>query len=138
MFSHVMIGSNDLERSRTFYDALFAVMGARPGIIDPKGRLLYIHNGGRFFISPPINGEPATCANGGTIGFVMSSPEQARAWQQAGVENGGVAIEDPPGERASPFGALYLAYMRDPDGNKLCAVCRFPAPDPAPGGATKA
>ena len=95
-----------------------------------KGRLIYAHNGGRFFITRPIDGEPATCSNGATIGFSMRSPEEARAWHQAGLDNGGVSIEDPPGERESPFGPLYLAYLRDPDGNKLCAVHRPSAAKP--------
>ncbi len=124
MFSHIMIGSNDIQRSKTFYDALFAATGGEPGVIDPKGRLAYAQEGGRFLITKPINGEPATPANGATVGFSMASPDQAAAWHKAGLENGGEAIEDPPGERQSPFGSLYLAYLRDPDGNKLCALHR--------------
>ncbi|MCW1382438.1 VOC family protein [Novosphingobium sp. KCTC 2891] len=119
MFSHVMVGSNDIARSKQFYDATFAAFGGKPAIQDDKGRLIYQHNGGMFLVTPPINGEPACGANGGTIGFSMT-PEQADAWHAAGVANGGVACEDPPGPRAgSPF---YLAYLRDPDGNKLCAL----------------
>src|SRR6185312_4999072 len=89
MFSHIMIGSNDIARSKKFYDALFAAMGAQPGTQDPRGRLIYSHNGGRFMVSKPIDGKSASNANGGTIGFAMSSPEQAQAWHKAGVENGG-------------------------------------------------
>jgi catechol 2,3-dioxygenase-like lactoylglutathione lyase family enzyme len=126
MFSHIMIGSNDIARSKKFYDAIFAAMGADPCIQDDKGRLIYVHNGGRFLITPPINGEPATHANGGTIGFAMDSPEQADAWHHAGVTHGGTAIENPPGLRETSFGGLYLAYLRDPDGNKLCALHRMP------------
>lgn len=96
MFSHIMIGSNDIERSKKFYDAIFAAMGASPCIQDDKGRLIYVHNGGRFLITPPINGEPATHANGGTIGFAMDSPEQADAWHQAGVTHGGTALKIRP------------------------------------------
>lgn len=121
MFSHVMVGSNDIDRSKKFYDAVFAAMGANPGTIDAKGRIRYIHNGGVFMVSPPIDGKPATHANGGTIGFSMTQA-QADAWHKAGVEAGGTAIEEPPGVR--PGGQLYLAYLRDPDGNKLCALCR--------------
>ena len=76
-----------------------------------------------FIVTPPINGEPASCANGGTIGFAMT-PEQADAWHAAGVASGGKAIEDPPGWREGGFGRLYLAYLRDPTGNKLCALHR--------------
>ncbi|HEX2942975.1 MAG TPA: VOC family protein [Rhodopila sp.] len=127
MFSHVMIGSNDIARSRKFYDALFAAMGGKPAIEDDKGRLIYIHNGGLFLVTRPIDGNAATHANGGTIGFSMNSPEQANEWHKAGVANGGKAIEDPPGVRKSSAGELYLAYLRDPDGNKLCALHRMPA-----------
>lgn len=125
MFSHMMVGSNDIDRSKTFYDATFAAMGGREGITDPKGRLIYMHNGGIFLVTKPIDGEPATAGNGCTVGFVMT-PEQADAWHAAGVANGGTAIEDPPGVRGEGQpGAMYLAYLRDPDGNKLCALHRM-------------
>ena len=125
MFSHVMVGSNDIDRSKKFYDALFGAVGGKPGVQDAKGRLIYAHNGGLLLVSKPIDGNPATHANGGTIGFAMTGPEQAAAWHKAGVANGGTAIEDPPGVR--PGGQMYLAYLRDPDGNKLCALHRVPA-----------
>ena len=124
MFSHIMVGTNDTAKSKAFYDATFATLGGKPGMQDDKGRVMYMHNGGLFMITPPINGEPATCANGGTIGFAMT-PEQADAWHAAGVANGGTAIEDAPGVREGSFGKLYLAYLRDPDGNKLCALHRM-------------
>jgi catechol 2,3-dioxygenase-like lactoylglutathione lyase family enzyme len=127
MFTHIMVGSNDIARSKKFYDALFAAMGAAPGVEDAKGRLIYTHNGGRFLVSKPIDGKPATHANGGTIGFSMSSADQAAAWHKAGVTNGGKSIEDPPGVRQGPSGKVYLAYLRDPDGNKLVGVYRIPA-----------
>jgi catechol 2,3-dioxygenase-like lactoylglutathione lyase family enzyme len=126
MFSHMMVGSNDIARSKKFYDATFAAMGAKPGSLDPKGRLIYAHNGAMFLVTPPINGEPATHGNGSTIGLTMT-PEQADAWERAGVANGGTAIEDPPGVREGGGMKLYLAYLRDPDGNKLCALHRMPA-----------
>ena len=124
MYSHMMVGSNDLDRSKTFYDATFKAMGGREGMVDPKGRLMYIHNGGVFMVTRPIDGEPATHGNGCTVGFAMS-PEQADAWHAAGVANGGTAIEDPPGVREGAGMKLYLAYLRDPDGNKLCALHRM-------------
>ncbi|SEJ42252.1 Catechol 2,3-dioxygenase [Sphingomonas sp. OV641] len=127
MFSHVMVGSNDIARSRKFYDALFGSLGGNPAIEDDKGRLIYMLNGGLFLVTKPIDGEAATHANGGTIGFAMSGPEQADAWHKAGVANGGEAIEDAPGVRSAGFGNLYLAYLRDPDGNKLCAMHRMPS-----------
>jgi catechol 2,3-dioxygenase-like lactoylglutathione lyase family enzyme len=127
MFSHMMIGSNDIERSKKFYDALFTAVGGKPGVIDAKGRLIYMHNGGIFLVTKPIDGQPATHANGGTIGLTMASAAEADAWHAAGVANGGTACEDPPGIRQGRAGDMYLAYLRDPDGNKLCALHRVPA-----------
>jgi catechol 2,3-dioxygenase-like lactoylglutathione lyase family enzyme len=127
MFSHVMVGSNDIARSKKFYDAMFAAMGGKPGTEDAKGRLIYVHNGGRFMVSKPIDGKSACFANGGTIGFSMSDTKQVDAWHKAGVTSGGTTIEDPPGVRQGAAGPLYLAYLRDPDGHKLCAVHRMPA-----------
>ncbi|MET0250098.1 MAG: VOC family protein [Sphingobium sp.] len=126
MFSHMTIGSNDLERSRIFYDALFGAVGGRPGRRMPdREAILYAHNGGMLMVVTPIDGKPATYANGGTIGFAMDGPEQATAWHDAGVAAGGVSIENPPGIRMmAGAGPLYLAYLRDPDGNKLCAMHR--------------
>jgi catechol 2,3-dioxygenase-like lactoylglutathione lyase family enzyme len=120
MFSHVMVGSNDIERSRRFYDQLFG----KPGQQDDKGRLAYLRKGAAFMVSKPIDGEPACHANGGTIGFTFDTPEEVDAWHKAGVEAGGKACEDPPGYRENAYGRLYLAYLRDPDGNKLCALHR--------------
>ncbi|QLC24945.1 VOC family protein [Parasphingopyxis algicola] len=125
MFSHVMLGSNDIERSKKFYDALFATLGGNPAITDDKGRLIYMHNGGLFLVTKPIDGETACHANGGTIGFAAENPEQADAWHAAGIEAGGTAIEDPPGVREGAGMKLYLAYLRDPDGNKICAMHRM-------------
>ncbi len=127
MFSHMMVGSNDIDRSKKFYDALFTAIGGKPGVVDPKGRLIYLHNGGVFLVTKPIDGKPATAANGGTIGFAMANPAQADAWHAAGVAAGGTAIEDPPGVRSGGAVPLYLAYLRDPDGNKICALHRMPA-----------
>jgi catechol 2,3-dioxygenase-like lactoylglutathione lyase family enzyme len=116
MFTHIMIGSNDLERSRRFYDATFAALGGNPGEMDARGRLIYIHEGGRLMITKPIDGKPATAANGGTIGIAAASPDHVLAWHAAGTAHGGTAIESPPAAR--PNGA-FVAYLRDPDGNKL-------------------
>jgi len=127
VFSHVMIGTNDIARSKSFYDVLIGAIGGTPGVQDPKGRLIYAHRGGRLLITKPIDGKAATYANGGTIGFAVESSEEADAWHKAGVENGGTAIEDAPGVRQGSSGSLYLAYLRDPDGNKLCALHRMAA-----------
>lgn len=125
MFSHVMVGSNDIDVSRAFYDALFGAVGGKPAMQDDKGRLIYMHDGALFMVTKPIDGEPACHANGGTIGFRMTSTEQADAWHAAGVAAGGTACEDPPGVREGGFGKLYLAYLRDPAGNKLCGLHRI-------------
>ena len=120
MFSHVMVGSNDVERSRRFYDALFG----KPAKTDDKGRLSYGRRSAVFMVSAPIDGAVATHGNGSTVGFTFDSPEEVDAWHKAGIAAGGTAIEDPPGYRENPFGKLYLAYLRDPDGNKLCGLHR--------------
>ena len=125
MFSHVVVGSNDLERSKTFYDALFGAIGGKPAVVDPKGRLVYRHNGGMLMVVPPIDGQPARASlRSRAISYLMASPAEADAWHAAGVAAGGKSIEDPPGVRSNDFGSLYLAYLRDPDGNKLCATHR--------------
>lgn len=126
MFSHITIGANDIAAAKQLYDALFVAMGAEPGHATPDGnRAAYRHNGGAFVVTKPANGEPATFGNGITIGFPMSSAEQVEAWHAAGVANGATSAEDPPGERNGPFGKIYLAYLRDQVGNKLCAVYRM-------------
>ena len=128
MFSHIMIGSNDIERSRRFYDAVLGVLGAGEPLRNQNAtgqtRLFYRHDGGSFGISEPLNGEAATFANGGTIGFKCVSAEQVKQFHDTAVSHGGASIEDPPGLRESALGAMHLAYVRDPDGNKLCALFR--------------
>jgi catechol 2,3-dioxygenase-like lactoylglutathione lyase family enzyme len=128
MFSHVMVGTNDIERAQRFYDAVLAVLGAGEPIrnVAKTGhvRLFYRHDGATFCVTEPINGQPATVANGGTIGLKCASPEQVRQFHDVAVAHGGTSIEDPPGPRESRPGALHLAYVRDPDGNKLCALHR--------------
>ncbi|MES2903066.1 MAG: VOC family protein [Pseudomonadota bacterium] len=122
MYSHMMVGSNDLAKSKTFYDALFG----KEGRADDKGRLSYGRNGAVFMVTQPIDGQPATHGNGATIGFGFDSPAEVDAWHQRGIAAGGTSIEDPPGVRSNAFGSLYLAYLRDPDGNKLCGLHRPP------------
>lgn len=125
MFSHIMVGSNDLAASKAFYDATLGATGVAPGFADDKGRVFYMTPTGIFAISKPIDGAPACHANGGTIGFAMASPEQADAWHAAGLAAGGTTCEDPPGVRDGALGKLYLAYLRDPAGNKLCGLHRM-------------
>ena len=125
MFSHVMIGTNDLARAKTFYDAVLGTLGVAPGHVD-RHRVFWRTATGVFSVSLPINGEPATVSNGSTLGFACASAEQAQAWHAAGVAHGGTTCEDPPGQREGAAGPLYLAYLRDPDGNKICALYRMP------------
>ncbi len=124
MFSHVMLGADDIEASKKFYDATLGVLGAKPGVVDAKGRVIYMNNGGMLLLTKPIDGKPASCGNGSTIGFAVKSQEEADAWHEAGIANGGTAIEDPPGIREGGGMKLYLAYLRDPAGNKICALMR--------------
>jgi catechol 2,3-dioxygenase-like lactoylglutathione lyase family enzyme len=128
MFSHVMVGSNDIERSKRFYDAVLGVLGVGDPFRNQNNtgqtRLFYRHDGATFCISEPINGESATAANGGTVGFKCSLPEQVQRFHDTAVAHGGTSIEEPPGLREGQLGALHLAYVRDPDGNKLCALHR--------------
>ena len=127
MFSHIMVGSNDIDASKTFYDATLQALGGKPGRLDPSGRVMYMNDGGLFIVTKPIDGAEACHANGGTIGFKAESAEAADAWHAAGIANGGTPCENPPGVREGSFGKLYLAYLRDPAGNKLCAMYRMPA-----------
>src|SRR4051812_3471624 len=102
MFSHIMIGTNDLEKAKSFYDALLATLGIRPGRLDGH-RIFWRTPTGVFSVSKPIDGQPATPANGGTIGFLASTPEQADAWHATGIASGGKTCEDPPGAREGPM-----------------------------------
>ena len=125
MFSHIMIGTNDLARARTFYDAVLGALGVPAGVQD-RHRVFWRTPTGVFSVTVPIDGKPATVGNGGTIGFACQSAEQVQAWHAAGVAGGGTTCEDPPGVREGPGGKLYLAYLRDPDGNKICGLYRMP------------
>jgi catechol 2,3-dioxygenase-like lactoylglutathione lyase family enzyme len=124
MFSHIMIGTNDLDKAKAFYDNLLTTLEVRPARVDGH-RIFYITKTGVFSVTKPINGEAATPANGGTIGFAANSPEQVNAWHAAGVAAGGIPCEDPPGIRQGPGVNLYIAYLRDLDGNKICAMHRM-------------
>jgi|TARA_B110001450_G_C17351266_1_gene371612 catechol 2,3-dioxygenase-like lactoylglutathione lyase family enzyme len=123
MFSHIMVGANNIEESKAFYDAVLGAIGYKPGVIDPKGRCFYVTSSGIFSISIPIDGEPASPGNGSTVAFTVESTEAGDAWHAAGIANGGITCEDPPGIREEMN--IYLAYMRDPAGNKLCALLRM-------------
>jgi len=122
MFSHMMVGANNVEESKSFYDAILGEMGHKPGVMDENGRCFYFTDNGIFAITPPINGEAACHGNGCTIGFAAKDPAQADAWHAAGLTNGGSTCENPPGIREGGLGKLYLAYLKDPSGNKICAL----------------
>jgi catechol 2,3-dioxygenase-like lactoylglutathione lyase family enzyme len=124
MFSHIMIGTNDLDRAKGFYDKVLGTLGVPEARVDGH-RIFYITKTGVFSVSKPIDGNTATFANGGTIGFAAADPAQADAWHAAGIAAGGKTCEDPPGVREGATGKLYLAYLRDPDGNKICALHRM-------------
>ena len=125
MFSHVMIGTNNLDKAKAFYDAVLGTLGVPNGVVD-RHRIFWRTPTGVFSASLPINGQPATLGNGSTVGFACQSAEQVDAWHAAGLANGGTTCEDPPGVREGANGKLYLAYLRDPDGNKICALFRMP------------
>lgn len=128
MFNHIMVGSNDIERSGRFYNAVLGILGAGEPVrnLAPSGhvRLFYRHGGNTFGVCEPIDGQPATVANGATIGFKCTSAEQLQQFHDTAVAAGGTSIEEPPGLRTGDMGQLYLAYVRDPDGHKLCAIYR--------------
>ncbi|MCK0129386.1 VOC family protein [Erythrobacter sp. F6033] len=128
MLNHIMIGSNDIERSKAFYTKVLGVLGAGEPMahVNDTGqtRLFYIHNGDTFSISEPINGEPANCANGFTIGFKCDSLDQVKELHDVAVANGGTTCEDPPGPREGSMGVMNLCYFTDPDGHKICGIHR--------------
>ncbi|PJG59542.1 VOC family protein [Aeromonas cavernicola] len=125
MFSHIMLGANDIDISKVFYDATFATLGHPAGVIDAKGRCFYKTPSGIFAISKPLDGQPACKGNGSTIGFTANSTQQVDQWHAAGLANGGSPCEDPPGVREGTISKMYLAYLLDPAGNKICALCRL-------------
>ena len=120
-----MIGANDVQASKIFYDAILGELGHKPGVMDEKGRCFYFTDTGIFALTKPINGEAASHGNGSTIGFAATSSEQADAWHAAGIAHGGVTCENAPGVREGVSGKLYLAYLLDPSGNKVCALHRI-------------
>ncbi|HTG38909.1 VOC family protein [Sphingomonas sp.] len=124
MFSHVHLGSNDVERSKRFYDAIMDALGGAKSWKDAdRNRWFWQRDGAMLIVGEPLDKQVASDGNGMTIGFAVDSPEQGDAWHAAGLAHGGTACEDPPGIRdKGSRGGIYLAYLRDPDGNKLCAL----------------
>ena len=129
MFNHIMIGTNDIAKSKAFYEKVLAVLGGRNAIDNTSAsghqRAIFIHDGNTFMLTQPIDGEAATCANGMTIGFKCDSPEQVKELHDVAVVNGATSIEGPPGPRdAGQLGTMHLSYFRDLDGHKICGIHR--------------
>ena len=128
MLNHIMIGSNDIEKAKGFYNVVLSVLGSGEPIehVNDTGqtRLFYIHNGSTFSVTEPINAKPVSVANGSTIGFACNSPEQVKELHEVALANGGTAVEDPPGPREGSMGLMHLCYFLDPDGHKICGIHR--------------
>ncbi len=120
MFTHAFLGSNDIERSRTFYDAVMGVLGYANVVPPEAGNLVYAGPTGTFIVGPPLNGDAANHGNGSTLGFAAQDDETVAAWHAAGLANGGTC-DGEPGPRERAPNQSHGAYLRDPDGNKICA-----------------
>jgi len=120
MFSHIVLGADDIQAAKKFYDAALGALGHSPGeIIGEGSRVFYQGETGILMVTRPINGKPATYANGGTVGLAAALPEAVDAFHAAGIAAGGTD-EGAPGPREAIPGS-YAAYLRDPAGNKLVA-----------------
>jgi len=128
VINHVMIGSNDIDKTREFYNTVLGVLGASAPRENTNStgqtRLFYSHEGSTFSVSEPINGEPVIAANGSTIGFACDSPEQLKEFHDVAISSGGTSVEDPPGPRETAYGVIHLCYFLDPDGHKICGIYR--------------
>ena len=126
MLAHLVIGSNDVEASKRFYDPVLSTLGVPAGDYNAERQRLYYRTPElTLIVTKPLNGDPATVGNGSTIGFSCESPEQALLFHDTAVAKGGQSIEDPPGWREpAPNKKIYLAYVSDPSGHKLCAICQ--------------
>lgn len=124
IFTHVVIGTNDVARARTFYDSVLGTLGIKR-VMNLDSASLWGTEGPEFMVTKPGNGLPATYANGGTISFAAPSRAAVHQFHEAALANG-ARDEGAPGPRSFTPTA-YAAYIRDPDGNKLCAYCFAPA-----------
>ncbi|HEX7877494.1 MAG TPA: VOC family protein [Sphingobium sp.] len=119
MFTHACVGSDDLLKSKTFYDAALGALGVAAGTIHGDKLCMYGTETGAFLVMAPANGQPMSHGNGSTIGFAAGSKDAVDAFHAAGAAHGGTD-EGQPGPRENAGGA-YGAYLRDPFGNKICA-----------------
>lgn len=127
IFTHVCLGTNDPHKARTFYDATLAPLEVKfIGKLGEHG-MLYGKDAPELMITRPRDGQAASFANGGTVGLIAASRAAVDQFHAAGLAGGG-SCEGPPGPRPFPPNA-YGAYLRDPDGNKLCAYCFAPPQD---------
>lgn len=121
MFNHITLGSNDLAVSQAFYDAIFEPLGVKKFGYVPDTMILYGTDAPKFMIMKPIDGKAASSANGGTTAFVAPTRAAVNAFHEAGCTTGGTC-EGRPGPREMGPPGNYVAYVRDPFGNKLVAV----------------
>jgi len=121
MYTHTTIGSNDLERARSFYDAVLAPLEVKRAKDMDTASIWASESGQMLIVLNPTNGEPATVGNGVTIGFQAPSRKAVDEFHAAGLSAGG-KDEGAPGPRGFAPNA-YAGYLRDLDGNKIVAVC---------------
>lgn len=128
MFNHIMIGTNDIDRSKAFYEKVLGILGDVKVMDNAAGtghrRVFFSFDGNTLALSEPINDEPATCANGFTIGIKCASAEQVKELHDVAVAAGASTCEDPPGLRETTMGPINLCYFRDLDGHKICGIHR--------------
>ncbi|MEM0936379.1 MAG: VOC family protein [Pseudomonadota bacterium] len=121
--SHITLGTNDMERAGRFYDAVLGSLGF-DRLPKPPGKPPAYERGGMptIYLYPPEDGRPATWGNGTHVAFTADTREDVRAFYAAALRFGG-SSEGEPGLRPHYGDDYYAAYVRDPDGNKLQAVC---------------
>ncbi len=125
MFTHLVVGTNDLDKAASFYDAVLAPLGHKRQENAPADRLVDVGaEAGAFLVMRPLDGETAQAGNGGTIGFRAATPAAVDAFHAAGLVAGG-QDEGPPGPRPSGERMTYGAYLRSPEGHKICAFARI-------------